>query len=270
MVNKSALSSILRKLHLLSAAEHLRFIVHQIKNRKANRSFKRKNPEIVFPPDYLIYETYKLDLKEYYYDGKETANEIIGLLQKHINLSIKGATILDWGCGPGRITRHLPALLPNATVFATDYNEVYVQWCGDNLKGINCSLNSLNPPTSYEDSFFDAIIGISIFTHLSLRNHIDWINELHRIIKPGGLAFITTQGVSYRPKLLAEEQLKFDKGELVTREDIKEGNRLFSAFQPPQFIKELITGKFEIIDFITPAIDNTTPAQDIWVFKKVL
>ena len=269
MAIKSKVSSLLRKLHLLAFAEQLRFIIHRLRFRKANKSFKKTHPLIIFPPDYLVYETYKLNLKEYLHDGQATAAEIVKIVSKYFTLSAPGIKILDWGCGPGRIVRHLPVLAPQAIIYATDYNKEYVKWCRDNLKLIHCSFNSIHPPMDYEDSSFDVVIGISIFTHLSRQNHIAWINELKRIIRPGGIAYITTQGQSYHSKLLVSEQLKFDNGELVTRENILEGNRLFSAFQPPEFMKQLITDKFEIGEFISSASTVGSSAQDTWVLKRI-
>jgi 2-polyprenyl-3-methyl-5-hydroxy-6-metoxy-1,4-benzoquinol methylase len=186
---KPVLSSILRKLHLLNAAEYLRFLFHKFKYRQANAQFKKAHPSIVFPPDFLMYETYKLDLSEYYYDGKQAAGEIITAIGKYLDITQSGIKILDWGCGPGRIVRHLPELLPQATVYATDYNKKYVKWCSEKLKNIEISLNSIHPPLNYDSDFFDVAIGISIFTHLSAQNHVAWVDELWRIIKPGGCIY---------------------------------------------------------------------------------
>jgi 2-polyprenyl-3-methyl-5-hydroxy-6-metoxy-1,4-benzoquinol methylase len=266
---KSSISARLRRLHLLQAAEIVRYYLEKIKYDKTNRVFRKKHPGIVLPPAFFIYETYKLNVEEYYYDGQATAKEIVTALGISIDLSRPGARVLDWGCGPGRIVRHLPALLPRAAVYATDYNPKYIDWCSKELKGIHFSLNQIYPPLNYTDSFFDAIIGFSIFTHLSRENHFAWISELHRVIKTGGAAFITTQGQAYRAKLLPAEQAVFDKGEMVSRENVLEGNRLFSAFQPPEFIEQLIAGKFEVIEFIPALLNRDQPVQDSWLIKKI-
>jgi 2-polyprenyl-3-methyl-5-hydroxy-6-metoxy-1,4-benzoquinol methylase len=266
---KSSISAGLRRLHLLNAAESVRYYLEKIKYYKTNRVFRKRHPDVVMPPEYFIYETYKLNVEEYYYDGQETAKEIVTALAMDSGLSQPGSRILDWGCGPGRIVRHLPALLPQAAIYGTDYNEKYIGWCSNELKGIRFTLNHIDPPLNYADSFFDAIIGFSIFTHLSEKNHFAWINELHRVIKTGGTAFITTQGRAYRVKLLAAEQALFDKGALVSRENVREGNRLFSAFQPPEFMRQLMAGKFEVIEFIPAPLNHHQPVQDSWLIRKI-
>ncbi len=55
--------------------------------------------------------------------------------------------------------------------------------------------------------FFTAITGLSIFTHLSVKAHEEWIKELYRVIKKGGILIITTQGPGYRNILLPHEQM---------------------------------------------------------------
>ena len=183
---KSQLLGLLRKLNLLSAAERARFYLQKIKYRKENIAFRKENPDFVLPPEFFIYETYRLNYRWYYEDGKNTAGEIVTLFSKHFNLLDSGTRILDWGCGPGRIVRHLPSLLPNSKVYGTDYNNDYINWCKKNLNGINFSFNKIDPPMHFEGSFFNVVIGLSIFTHLSERNHFDWISELHRVVKFGG------------------------------------------------------------------------------------
>ena len=118
-------------------------------------------------------------------------------------------------------------------------------------------------------SFFDAIIGLSIFTHLSEKNHFAWIDELYRIIKFGGLVLITTQGEAYRSRLTRNEKEAFDANQLVTRKYLNEGNRLYSSFQPQGFMKKLVAGKFQIVEFIPGVVQNDELSQDNWVLRKI-
>jgi 2-polyprenyl-3-methyl-5-hydroxy-6-metoxy-1,4-benzoquinol methylase len=265
---KSQLSGFLRKTNLLSFAERMRFYWQKRKYKKDNDQFKKDHPDFALPPEFFIYETYRLNYKWYYDDGKNTAKEIIELLSRQLDISQPGIRILDWGCGPGRIIRHFPISLPNAEISGTDYNGEYIKWCSKNLNKIDFSVNKIDPPTNYDDSFFDVVIGLSIFTHLSERSHNDWIAELYRIVKPGGFIFITTHGKAYYSKLTSAEKKQFDSNDLVIREYSNEGNRLYSSFQPTEFIKKLILGKFVIAENIEGEINNNEPSQDIWLLKK--
>lgn len=266
---KSQLSGLLRKLNLLSTAEQARFYWHKVKYRKDNSTFKNEHPDFVLPPEFFIYETYRLNYKWYYEDGRNTAEEIVTLLSKYFDLTKQNTRILDWGCGPGRIVRHFPRLLRNAEIHGTDYNETYINWCRENLKEINFSMNKIEPPVKYKDSFFDAVMGLSIFTHLSEKNHFDWIKELHRIIKFGGGMLITTQGEAYYPKLTEPEKKIFNSNQLVTRQYLDEGNRLYSTFHPIEFMKKLLAGRFEIIEHIRGKSEKNESSQDSWLLKKI-
>ena len=263
----SQISLLVRKLRLLILAEKIRYRLQKKKFDEENRVFRLQNPGLALPPDFSIYETYTLNLREYYNDGLSTAKEIVYRIQKHRDM-LRDGRILDWGCGPGRIVRHLPVLLPETEIYGTDYNQEYIDWCQRKLDRIKFSVNHIDPPTNYLDSFFDAVIGVSIFTHLSEASHTTWMNELHRITKPAGIIFITTQGVAYRSKLTTAERSHFDKGYLVTRRYSKEGNRLFSTFQPPEFIKRIVADRFEIVEFFAGITNDNEAAQDHWVLRK--
>jgi len=266
---KSIISAVLRRFHLLTVAETIRYRLQRKKFRRDNREFRLQNPTLTLPPDFFVYETYRLNLKEYYFDGQATAKEILYLMQAHRDLLKLGIRILDWGCGPARIVRHLPSLLPQAEIHGADYNNKYINWCRSELQGIKFTLNYIDPPMDYPDLFFDAVIGVSIFTHLSTARHISWISELYRITKPAGIIFITTQGIACRTKLTLRERSQFDKGVLVTRPYSREGNRLFSSFQPPEFMKKLLAGRFEVVDFFPAVTDEQEPSQDTWLLKKI-
>lgn len=266
---KSQVSGWLRKLNLLSTAERARFYLQKMKYKKENAAFRKEHPDVVLPPEFFIYETYRLNYKWYYEDGKNTAAEIVTLFSNYFEIDGKDVRILDWGCGPGRIVRHFPLLLPHAEIHGTDYNEKYIRWCKENLNEINFSVNNVDPPTYFNNSFFDAVTGLSIFTHLSEKNHFDWINELHRIIKFRGGLLITTQGKGYYSKLTEPEKKLFDSGLLVTRKYLDEGNRLYSSFQPSAFMTKLITGKFEIVEYLPGEAKNDQSSQDCWLLRKI-
>jgi ubiquinone/menaquinone biosynthesis C-methylase UbiE len=266
---KSQLSNFLRKAHLISLADRIRFLIQKFKYSKANNAFKKKHPEFILPPEYFVYETYLLNFNAYYNDGRDSAKEIIDLLSKYFTLTDNDTRILDWGCGPARIVRNFPEILPQAKIYGTDYNEKYIQWCKTNLHNIHFSVNGITPPMDFSDSFFNVIIGLSIFTHLSESGHAHWINELHRVTQKDGGLLITTQGQAFYTKLTEAEKVFFDDGKLVVRKYTNEGNRLYSAFQPLSYMKELFEGKFQISEFIPGEMLNGYSSQDTWVLKKI-
>ena len=244
----------------------------RIRNYKKNELFKKTYPKVALPSDYLIYESFQLDYHKYYLDSRETAVWLKRHIEKHCTLEHK--KILDWGCGPGRIIRHLPELVGNnCAFFGTDYNNESIDWCRKHIPGVSFNLNGLEAKLPWPDNTFDVIYGISIFTHLSESMHFAWLKELVRILKPasaggGGILFFTTQGSNFRIKLSSSEQDLFDKGQLIVRGNVKEGHRTFSAFQPKAFMHQLLKD-VEILEHIQPESHHASiPAQDIWIVRK--
>jgi len=266
-MKKGQISNILRQLGLIYMTDWIRYFIERAKNRKINNEFRKNNPEVKLPPDYLIYESFQLNYEKYYTESVETAQWVVDHVKKHIEL--KDKKILDWGCGPGRVIRHLPTVIGNGCeYFGTDYNSKSIDWCSENIPRIHFNTNSLEAKLPYADNFFDVIYGISIFTHLSEQLHHDWYAELFRILKPEGVMFLTTHGDLFKVKLTDTEIDKYNQGKLIVRGKVKEGHRTYSAFQPKAFMETLFQDA-EILEHIMPTPEEGKGLpQDIWIVKK--
>jgi len=261
MSNKQSTAKFLRQVGLLQLSDYFRYLYIRNKTRKQNRAFRQQFPDVAFPPDYLMYESFQLDYERYYINGRKTAEWLVGLLEKHTKLI--GANVLDWGCGPARVIRHLPELIEKGTFYGTDYNRQSIAWCSANFTDIYFHSNDLMPGLVYESAMFDAIYGISIFTHLSKEAHEAWLNELIRVLKPGGLLFITLHGQSFRDKLNPAEIAVFDSDELVVRGQVTEGHRTFTAFHPEKWVR-IWTLSLTVVEHIPGGPGE----QDVWILKK--
>jgi len=266
-MNKGQISNLLRQCGLLNFTDWIRYYLQKFKNRSVNRKFKKNNPDVVLPPDYLIYESFQLNYSKYYTESIGTAQWLVDYFSKHIEL--KNKKILDWGCGPGRVVRHLPSIIGNeCKYYGTDYNNKTIDWCTKSLSGIIFNRNILEAKLPYPDNFFDVIYGISIFIHLSEQMHYDWFNEIHRILKPDGIIFLTTQGNNFRVKMTRKELANYSKGKLVVRGNVKEGHRNYSAFQPEGFMKNLFQN-VQILEHDEPKPEaGKGLPQDIWIIRK--
>ncbi len=237
------------------------------KTKKSNNLFRKNNPLVKLPPDFYLYETFNVNYDKFYTNGTPTAEWLIDHLSEFKEL--KKISILDWGCGTGRIIRHLPPLMHRTNSFyGTDYNKKYVEWCSENLKGIHFKMNGLKPPLGFKDNSLDVIYGISIFTHLSEELHYSWMQELTRVLKTNGILLLTTHGEAHKFKLLPKEQGVYDAGNLVIHAYKKEGNRLFASYQSPEFFKNLCKkNNLKILKHIPGKIKNNKAQQDIWILK---
>lgn len=264
---KQILLRFIRKMGWMKRFDRLYFSWNRWRNAAANRQFRAAHPGVALPPDYILYEAYRLDYAAYYNDGAATAASLVA--QWTAAGMPAAPRILEWGCGPARIVRHLPALLPEASVSGTDYNEATIAWCRENIRGVQFDTNGLRPPLRYAPASFDVVYALSVFTHLSARNHGEWLDELRRILAPGGLLLLTTQGAAFSAKLTAAERQRFVEGHLVVRGQVQEGHRAYSAFQPESFMRSLFSERWKVVTFAAGTQQSWGPEQDTWIVQKL-
>jgi len=250
----------------MTFADKLRYNWYLLKTCRSRKRFFEENKGVKLPPPYYIYETFGLNYPEYYSRSLETAEWLVSYFRRYKELN--NIKILDWGCGPGRIIRHLPGLVSDSCdLFGTDYNRQYIAWCEKNIPDVSFKINNLNPPLAFEDGFFDVIYGISIFTHLSEELCYKWFHELVRVTKPGGIIFLTLSGDVFKMKMTDAEKNQFDKGAMVVKAKTKEGHRTFAAFHPDSFVKTL-AGDNPILEHEPGIMLNGKAQQDIWIIQK--
>jgi ubiquinone/menaquinone biosynthesis C-methylase UbiE len=266
---KKVISQLIRSLGLIKFVDLGYYQLLRVKTAKGRKEFKKKHPQIVLPPDYYLFETFDLDYNSYYFDSIDAAKDVFEALSKHIDFE-PADRILDWGCGSGRIIRHLPELYAAQQLqfFGTDYNQKYVSWASKHLPAIQFNHNSDFPPLPYPDNHFSAIYGISIFTHMSEEQHYAWFKELQRILKPGGIMYQSFQGTAFKLKLNAEECQQFEQGQLIIKSKTDLGHRTYSAYQPAAFIEKISTG-FKVLEKLDGQVVDNRPQQEIWIFKKL-
>ncbi len=257
----------LRTLGLMPLVDVIRSKVQGWQNRSRNRTFRKLNPEVPIPPPAILYETYRLDFQKYHEGGLHVAKQILDFYHQHRNVAPR--SILDWGCGPARVAKHLPQLLDGSVqIHGTDFNQETIAWCQSNIVGIQFYTNQLLPPTELPAHHYDLIYGISVLTHLSKHAQEHWLAELHRIASYEGIVILTTQGKAFRAKLSLSEQKSFDQGLSVVRSSGQEGRRTFSAFHPPQWSEQLFTDFSVLAHHPGHRIEGRID-QDIWVLQRV-
>ncbi len=102
--------------------------------------------------------------------------------------------VLDFGCGWGRIIRFYLRDIEPSRLWGTDVQEGIIEFCKRTNKWCNFMKNDAFPPTSFEADKFGMIFAYSVFSHLSEEACLKWLDEFHRIMKPGGILVVTTWG----------------------------------------------------------------------------
>ena len=119
---------------------------------------------------------------------------------------------LDFGCGAGRVARHVRASPEVAELHGVDVDREAVTWLAARARGAGAGEFTAiprHPPTLLPDSFFDVVYAVSVFTHFDERLEGEWLDELVRVLAPGGLLVATTLSpklVWTRPDLTEDQR----------------------------------------------------------------
>jgi len=263
---KKKIERFLRWLHCIEFADSIICVYKVALSTPSVRRFKRKNPEYPIPPLSLSYDAYG-DLNPEIHKDDEYSRSFCEVFSSHVE-NQDGATILEWGCGPGRMIRHIPEILgnKNVSVYGSDYNERTISWCRNNLPGINFHKNELTPPLSFDDCYFDFIYVSSVFTHLSEENCLDWIIELRRVLKYEGVLIFTTHSDLFTDKLDEKEKAIYHTKGILERNQAREGKRCYVTYHSPSYIRQNYMTGFEELEAIS---DKTRFFQDAWVIRKI-
>jgi len=185
-------------------------------------------------------------------------------------------SILDWGCGCGRIAKYFTDI-PEINFTGADIDSDNIAWCKEHLQNGNFFHIPLHPPTSFDDNTFDLIYGISVFTHLREDVQFAWLQELNRITRPGGIVLVSIHGqtvydytelddVSYFTILKRVE----DEGFVITANNdqldnvIDNKNYYVNVTHSWSYIRREWGKYFEVVD-IVPGMIYT---HDVVVLKK--
>lgn len=135
-----------------------------------------------------------------------------------------GDRVLDYGCSSGSLLRVLAWAYPCASFLGSDPVEASISWGRQNLAWDNLLFlhQEQKPPLDIESCSLDLVTAISIFSHHGRAASRQWLDELARVLKPNGLAFLTTHGISSIAKYTEEGVFDLNRA--------KEVFRLFMAY----------------------------------------
>ena len=193
--------------------------------------------------------------------GFDVAQEAAALLQNYGGRSLDSfKSILDFGCGSGRVTRFFKPMAPDSRFFGCDIDRPAIEWCSANLTEIGqFAVNPPEPPAPYPDSNFDFIFVFSVFTHLPEGMQFSWLADLRRMLQPGGLLLATFHGSIYWDGVPVEHQAQFRKfGFLHTDTGKTEGLPDFylTAYHTHEYIREKWSEYFDVLEIIPQGIHS--------------
>ena len=130
----------------------------------------------------------------FYWTGRESVREIERTLAIADRSLDSFQSILDFGCGCGRMLLWMEELGQTRALHGTDIDAEAIAWCREHIPYAKLSVNDGDPPLPFADGTFDLIFNHSVFTHIDERRQDAWLAELHRVIQPGGFLVLSTHG----------------------------------------------------------------------------
>jgi len=168
-------------------------------------------------------------------------------------------TILDFGCGCGRVLRCLgPRSDPRPLPYGTDMDAEAIAWCQAHYgRHAQFAVNAPAPPMDFADDFFDFVYSISVFTHLPEDMQFAWLRELQRVVKPGGYLLLSFHGEQHFADLSDRDRNRMTRDGFVYAETGRTlGLPEFyqTAWHAPAYVRRQWGEFFDVVDIVPLAI----------------
>jgi SAM-dependent methyltransferase len=126
--------------------------------------------------------------------GRIAADELAGALSSAGRSFAEVEAVLDLGCGAGRVLPHVAQRASNARCVGCDVDGDAIDWLCHHRPEIEWRVSGATPPLPFDDATFDLVYSISVLSHLDEPQQDQWLSEVSRILRGGGVALLTTHG----------------------------------------------------------------------------
>jgi ubiquinone/menaquinone biosynthesis C-methylase UbiE len=182
------------------------------------------------PPPRLRHRTHGApDLPSFLRQGRRQVDAIRQGLDRCGRTFADVRTVLDFGCGCGRTALWLRKEYPHLDYHGVDLDSESIQWALGHANFGSFQVSSPVPPLPFAESRFDLIFSISVFTHLPEDLAGQWLRELRRIVKPGGLVFLSVHSETAAEHLAPRQRLEL-RARGICHTDSGAMSRIFADF----------------------------------------
>jgi len=173
--------------------------------------------------------------------------------------------ILDLGCGTGRHTLYL--LQQNFEVYACDYSENALRIAkqiAPNVEFRKCDMASL----PYENGFFDGILCHFVIQHGKINKIKKAIFEMHRVLKNGGILYLSVPSTKH-PEYLTGEEIEKNTKINIDAIDGSVPHHYFTISEIKELFGNFKILKVEHVEFPSERDPNKKAAAYILYAKKI-
>ncbi|MCA8902708.1 MAG: class I SAM-dependent methyltransferase [Hyphomonas sp.] len=194
---------------------------------------------------------------------------------------LKPAAYLDFGCATGRVIRHFAANNPDMAVYGCDINRHHVEWLCQHMPSSLVAFQNHSIPTlPLPEQSLDLITAYSVFTHIEAFETA-WLMEFRRLLRPGGMAWLTIhsestwadvkagwplyQNVKNNPDFQAADRTKPMPRDRLVYRGAADTSYSSQVFYTTDYIRR-VWGRFLKVEEIIPRHPGF---QDVVVLRKV-
>ena len=169
-----------------------------------------RDVDAAMPPPHLRERVHgSADGMAFHSVGVQVSVDLDTVLARYGQADARHLSVLDFGCGCGRVMWHVKRRHPSWTIVGRDIDAEAIAWCRQHLHGVgDFETNAHWPPTSLESASFDLIYAISVFTHLGEDMQFAWLNELRRLARPGALLLLSVHPMALSTGTIANQARK--------------------------------------------------------------
>jgi SAM-dependent methyltransferase len=229
------------------------------------------------PPPINMMETHERREKVFVVQGTKMFKAIENCILTYCGPNIKDFQIVDFGCGVGRVA--LPLFdkyrKPDRCF---DVDPSVIEYLRKVIPDASPETIQFTPPMPVESNSVDCLFAVSVWTHLDPSAADTWMQEVIRVLRPGGIALITT--ASYASLAARKKLGKTWVWNTITDEELREKGMIFHQHPPtpgvtgvyglashdPEWLKKEWSAKYmPVIDIV---IGGILGQQDINVMRK--
>ncbi len=234
--------------------------------RFSPRSVKEDNCLPVPPPSLCFLAADSYDPLHFLSSGRKGAVTVRRLLQSAGRPLVGFRSVLDFGCGCGRIARHMRDYLEGISFIGTDIDPVQVRWVRGKMPPFDFTLTGPSAALPFPDGNFDLVLAVAVFPWLDETAQLKWMEELGRVLEPGGVLLVTLKGENRRGELSEEQLEAFDSGCPVVIEPGSSGTRYCLSYNPESYVRHVLADGFDVLLFSPGGSEDTN--QDAWVLTR--
>ena len=203
--------------------------------------------------------------------GLGIAAQLLAAVRRHLPATVAVPRLLDWGSGPARATRFMKLLWPGLVPVGCDIDAAAIAWCQAHVPGGLFHATDPYPPLPYPDAAFDAVVAASVMTHLTWPVQRRWLQEIRRVLAPGGVFVASVHGPLAALPLPAAERAELARTGLLdgTRDDRLDGiapaGYYRATYQTEVFTREHWGRVLAVRDYVAGGLGNW---QDLVVLQR--